>query len=76
LRRHCPQRSCPNSPCVIFAMGQVQRFGQIMGYQLLSGGLMHSGNTQSSWDFRLQSQRNYLKPEISSATSAWVNVHK
>jgi hypothetical protein len=49
-------------------MGQVQRVGQIfLRYQILAGlpvSMMRSGNTQSSWDFRLQSQRNYLKLEI------------
>jgi hypothetical protein len=29
-----------------------------------SASMMRSGNTPSSWDFRLQSQRNYLKLEI------------
>jgi hypothetical protein len=32
--------------------------------------VMRNGNTQSSWDFRIQSQRNYLIAEISKSRSA------
>jgi hypothetical protein len=55
-------------------MAQVQRVGQIfLRYQILAGfpaSMMRNGNTQSSWDFHLQSQRNYLKPEITKGRSA------
>jgi hypothetical protein len=57
--------SSPNTRlCVIFAMRQVQRIGQIISGYRVPGGVMRNSNTQSSWDFRLQSQRNYLKREI------------
>jgi hypothetical protein len=64
-------RPVPTSPCVIFAMGQVQWVEQIiLGYQNAGVTVMHQGNTQSSWDFWLQSQRNYLIAEISKSRSA------
>jgi hypothetical protein len=35
--------------------------------------VMRNGNTQSSWGFRIQSQRNYWKPLKSKSRSARVN---
>jgi len=61
-------------------MAQVQGLTDFIALsQILAGSpvfMLHGSNTQSSWDFQLQSQRNYLKLEISKATSDLVNVHK